>query len=55
MKQYKKLPYTFIYLFAFFLLADVSDSTILFLSCADVDVGTTHLTTMCRDSTPQGR
>ena len=27
MKQYKKLPYTFIYLFAFFLLADVSRAT----------------------------
>lgn len=27
LKQYKKLPYTFIYLFAFFLLADVSISS----------------------------
>ena len=24
LKQYKRLPYTFVYLFAFFLLADVS-------------------------------
>ena len=30
-KQYKKLPYTFIYLFAFFLLADVGLSLILSL------------------------
>ena len=30
LKQYKKLPYTFVYLIAFFLLADVQPSQILF-------------------------
>ena len=29
LKQYKQLPYTFIYLFSFFLLADVSLQLIL--------------------------